>query len=327
MRHRLLGNGLEVSSIGLGCMGMSEFYGAVDPAEALATIRAALDAGVTLLDTADVYGPFTNERLVGQAVAGRRDEVVITTKSGIVRGWGGGAVGELDGRPEYVQRALRESLVRLGVDSVDLYYLHRVDPRVPVEDTVGALADLVAAGLVRHIGLSEVGVDTLRRAQAVHPVTALQSEYSLTSRDPERGGVLAACRELGVGFVACSPLGRGLLTGAVRDPDLLDPDDLRRSHPRFLGTNLAHNLGLVADLREIAQDKGVTSGQLAIAWLLAQGEDVVPIPGTGRRDHLAENLHAAQLVLAPDELRRLDRAFPPGAAVGDRYADLSRLTS
>ncbi len=326
MRRRLLGNGLEVSSIGLGCMGLSEFYGPVDGAEALATIGAALDAGVTLLDTADVYGPLTNERLVGRAVAGRRDEVVITTKFGIVREPGDGAICGIDGRPEYVRRALHESLARLGVDTVDLYYLHRLDPRVPIEDTVGALAELVLAGDVRHIGLSEVGADTLRRAQAVHPVTALQSEYSLTTRDPERSGVLAVCRELGVGFVAYSPLGRGLLTGAVRDPDRLGPDDFRRSHPRFAGTNLAHNLGLVADLREIAQDKGVTGGQLAIAWLLAQGEDVVPIPGTGRRDHLAENLHAAQLVLAPDELRRLDRAFPPGAAVGDRYADMSRLT-
>jgi aryl-alcohol dehydrogenase-like predicted oxidoreductase len=320
----MLGNGLEVSAIGLGCMGMTEFYGAGDPDEAIATIHAAMDAGVTLIDTADVYGPFTNERLVGRAIAGHRDDVVLATKFGIVRDRESGAVRGVDGRPEYVRWALHESLVRLGVDDLDLYYLHRIDPRVPVEDTVGAMAELVAAGLVRHIGLSEVSGQILRRAQSVHPVTALQSEYSLISRDPERTGVLATCRELGVGFVAYSPLGRGLLTGAVRDPDAFAPDDFRRSIPRFAGVNLPHNLGLVEDLREIAQDKGVTSGQLALAWVLAQGEDVVPIPGTKRRGYLAENLHAAQLVLSPEELRRLDRALPPGAAAGDRYAQTSR---
>jgi aryl-alcohol dehydrogenase-like predicted oxidoreductase len=325
MKTRALGNGLVVSAEGLGCMGMSEFYGTPDEAEALATIRAALDAGVTLLDTADAYGPYTNETLVGRAIAGRRDEVVLATKFGIVRDPSPRRARGVDGRPERVAECARASLSRLGTDHIDLFYLHRVDPAVPIEDTVGAMADLVVAGLVRHIGLSEVSPATLRRAQSVHPVTALQTEYSLWTRDPETDGVLATCRELGVGFVAYSPLGRGFLTGAIRDRRDLSPADFRLDSPRFAAGNLGRNLELLDAVRDIAAEKGVTPSQLALAWVLAQGEDVVPIPGTKRRAYLIENLIAADLVLTPDEVRRLDAALPVGAAAGARYPDMSTV--
>ncbi|HMA48043.1 MAG TPA: aldo/keto reductase, partial [Frankiaceae bacterium] len=304
------------------CMGMSEFYGTTDEAEAVATIHAALDAGVTLLDTADMYGPYTNEELVGRAVAGRRDEVVLATKFGIVRDPGDPRARGVNGRPEYVRSAIDGSLRRLGVDHVDLYYQHRVDPATPIEETVGAMAELVTAGKVRHLGLSEAAPDTLRHAYAVHPVTALQSEYSLWSRDPERNGVLATCRELGVGFVAYSPIGRGFLSGAIRSVDDLAPDDFRRHSPRFQGENFRRNLDLVDEVRAIAAAKGVTAGQLALAWVLAQGDDVVPIPGTKRRSYLAENVAAVDVTLDEEDLRRLDAILPVGAAAGERYPDM-----
>jgi aryl-alcohol dehydrogenase-like predicted oxidoreductase len=328
METRTIGD-LTVSAQGLGCMGMSEFYGTGDQAEAEATIQRALDLGVTFLDTADMYGPFTNERLVGRAIAGRRDEVVLATKFGNERGEDGSFRG-INGRPDYVRRACDASLQRLGVEVVDLYYQHRVDTAVPVEDTWGALRELVEAGKVRHVGISEAAPETIRRAHAVQPVTAVQTEYSLWTRDPEDDGVLATCAELGIGFVAYSPIGRGFLSGQIRSLDDLAPDDFRRHNPRFQGEAFAQNLALVDRVREIADEKGVTASQLALAWVTAQSgrggnPTVVPIPGTKRVAYLEENAAAADLALSEDELRRIDEAAPAGAAVGNRYPDMSSV--
>ena len=317
MRTRTLG-GLTVPAQGLGCMGMSEFYGTGDQQEAERTIHRALDLGITFLDTADMYGPFTNELLVGKAIAGRRDEVQLATKFGNERREDGSRVG-INGSPDYVRRAIDASLQRLGVDHVDLYYQHRVDRSVPVEETWGALAEVVRAGKVRHVGISEAAPETIRRAHAVHPVTALQTEWSLWTRDVEDNGVLATVRELGIGFVAYSPIGRGFLSGEIRSLDDLAPDDFRRNNPRFQGENFAKNLELVDKVREIATEKGVTATQLALAWVLAKGEDVVPIPGTKRTEYLEENAAAADVALTQEQLDRLDAALPPGAVVGDRY--------
>jgi aryl-alcohol dehydrogenase-like predicted oxidoreductase len=318
LAKRTLGRGgPAVSLLGLGCMGMSEFYGALDEAESVATIHAALDAGVTLLDTADVYGPHTNEELVGRALRGRRQQVVLATKFGIVRGSDPVKRGA-NGRPEYVKASCDASLTRLGVETIDLYYQHRVDPDTPIEETVGAMAELVRAGKVRFLGLSEARPATLRRAAAVHPITALQSEYSLWSRDPE-DGTLAACRELGIGFVAYSPLGRGFLTGAIRRFEDLAADDWRRMSPRFQGGNFAKNLELVERIRALARQKGCTPSQLALSWVMAQGEDVVPIFGTKRRAYLAENLAAVDVKLTAEDCRQIDEAAPRGAAAGERY--------
>lgn len=327
MEQRALGSqGMVVSAEGLGCMGMSDIYGGRDERSAVETIRRALDLGVTFLDTADMYGPHTNERLIGRAIAGRRDEVQLATKFGVLRDPDDPNARIFRADPEYVRAACDASLQRLGVDHIDLYYLHRVDPRTPIEETVGAMAELVAAGKVRWIGLSEVSPATLRRAHAVHPLTALQTEYSLWSRDPERE-LLPTLRELGIGFVAYAPLGRGFLTGTITSQQDLPPDDLRRSafFPRFQGEALRRNLQLVERVRELAREKGVTPGQLALAWVLAQGDDIVPIPGTRRVRHLEENAAAAELRLTADDLARLDAAVPPGAAVGDRYADMSSV--
>jgi aryl-alcohol dehydrogenase-like predicted oxidoreductase len=328
MENRTLGQ-LTVSAQGLGCMGMSEFYGTGDQAEAERTIQRALDLGVTFLDTADMYGPFTNERLVGKAIAGRRDEVVLATKFGNERGEDGSFLG-INGRPDYVRRACDASLQRLGVDVIDLYYQHRVDTAVPVEDTWGALGELVGAGKVRHVGISEAAPETIRRAHAVQPVTAVQTEYSLWTRDPEDDGVLATCAELGIGFVAYSPIGRGFLSGRIRSIDDLAPDDFRRNNPRFQGENFARNLELVDRVREIADEKGVTATQLALAWVMAQSDrgghpSIVPIPGTKRVAYLEENAAAADVRLTDDDLRRLDEAAPVGATAGDRYPDMSTV--
>ena len=325
MERRRLGNqGLEVSAEGLGCMGMSEFYGPTDETEAIATIHRALDLGVDFLDTADIYGPFTNERLVGRALAGRRHEVVLATKFGNERREDGSWVG-VNGRPEYVLSACEASLARLGVDHIDLYYQHRVDKMVPIEETVGAMATLVGEGKVRYLGLSEASPATIRRAHAVHPITALQTEYSLWSRDPEQA-VLPAVRELGIGFVAYSPLGRGFLAGRFRSPDdLRDEGDFRRHHPRFQDDNLTRNLELLGRLEEIARGKGVTPAQLALAWVLHRGVDVVPIPGTKKRRYVEENVAAAAIELSDDELARLDEALPLGATAGQRYADMKTI--
>jgi aryl-alcohol dehydrogenase-like predicted oxidoreductase len=323
MDQRTIGQ-LTVSAEGLGCMGMSEFYGPGDEAESRATIHRALELGVTFLDTADMYGPFTNEELVGQAIAGHRDEVVLATKFGNERRADGSRVG-VNGRPEYVRSACDASLRRLGVEVIDLYYQHRVDPDTPVEDTWGAMAELVAAGKVQHLGISEASPETIRRAHGVHPVTALQTEYSLWTRDPEVDGVLETTRELGIGFVAYSPLGRGFLTGAIRDPDQLDQRDFRRAGPRFTGDNLEHNLALVDRVVEIARSKGVTPAQLALAWVLHRGPDIVPIPGTKRRRYLEENVAAAAIELSSEDLAALDAAAPVGAAAGDRYPDMSSV--
>ncbi len=320
MEQRTLGShGLRVSALGLGCMGMSQSYGPADEQESVATIHRALDLGVTFLDTADMYGPFTNERLVGRAIAGQRDEVVVATKFGNERREDGSWVG-VNGRPDYVRRACDASLQRLGVDHIDLYYQHRVDRSVPVEETWGAMGELVEAGKVLHLGISEAAPATIRRANAVHPVTALQSEYSLFTRDPEEE-VLATVRELGIGFVAYSPLGRGFLSGRLSgsSPEEFADDDFRRDHPRFEGENLASNLALVERVRRVADEKGVTPAQLAIAWLLAQGDDVVPIPGTKRRRYLEENVGALELRLGPDDLAAIDEVVPRDAVVGARY--------
>jgi aryl-alcohol dehydrogenase-like predicted oxidoreductase len=320
MEQRTLGGqGLRVSALGLGCMGMSQSYGPADDRESVAAIHRALDLGVTFLDTADMYGPFTNERLVGRAIAGRRDEVVLATKFGNQRRPDGSWVG-INGRPEYVHSACDASLERLGVDHVDLYYQHRVDPSVPVEETWGAMKELVEAGKVRHLGISEAAPATIRKANAVHPVAALQSEYSLFSRDPERE-LLATVRELGIGFVAYSPLGRGFLSGRLTSssPEEFADDDFRRGHPRFEGENFARNLALVERVRQLAAEKGATPAQLAIAWVLAQGDDVVPIPGTKRRRYLEENLAALQLRLTREDLTAIDEAAPRGAVAGERY--------
>jgi aryl-alcohol dehydrogenase-like predicted oxidoreductase len=323
MQTRTLGQGLEVSAMGLGCMGMSEFYGRADEDEAIRTIHRALELGITFLDTADMYGPFTNEKLVGRAIADRRDQVVLATKFGNVRGENGERLG-IDGSPEYVRRACDASLQRLGTDHIDLYYQHRVDQSVPIEETVGAMAELVQQGKVRHLGLSEAAPATIRRAHAVHPITALQTEYSLWTRDPE-DEILPTVRELGIGFVPYSPLGRGFLTGRFQRTDDLAEDDFRRGHPRFQGANLERNVELVERVCAIAAGKGVTAGQLALAWVLAQGEDVAPIPGTKRVRYLEENAGALDVELGEDDLRALDEAAPRGAAAGDRYADMSSI--
>ena len=320
MRTRTLGTeGLTVSAMGLGCMGMSDFYAGRDEAEAIATIHTALDEGVTFLDTADMYGPFTNERLVGAAIGGRRDEVVLATKFGNVRDESGAFLG-ISGRPDYVRSCCDASLERLGVDVIDLYYQHRVDPTVPIEETVGAMAELVAEGKVRFLGMSEASIATLERAVAVHPISALQTEYSLFSRDPE-AGLLAACRRLGVGFVPYSPLGRGLLTGVIDSLDALDPTDWRRGMPRFSEENIDANVALVRSVIEVSGRRGATPGQVALAWVLAQGDDVVPIPGTKRRTYLLENIAAADLVLSDEDLVLLDQALPVGVAHGERYPE------
>jgi aryl-alcohol dehydrogenase-like predicted oxidoreductase len=317
VKQRTLGQGLVVSAMGLGCMGMSDFYGGRDEAESMATIHRALDLGVTFLDTADMYGAGRNEELVGRAIAGRRDGLVIATKFGNVRNPDGTFKG-VNGRPDYVRACCDASLARLRVDVIDLYYQHRVDPDTPIEDTVGAMADLKREGKIRHLGLSEAAPATIRRAHAVHPITALQTEYSLWTRDVERE-LLPTVRELRIGFVAYSPLGRGFLTGAIADIGTLDADDYRRHSPRFEGDNFTKNLALVDAIRAIADAKGCTPAQLAIAWVMAQGDDIVPIPGTKRRRYLEDNLGAAGIALSRDDLARIDRALPPGAASGERY--------
>jgi aryl-alcohol dehydrogenase-like predicted oxidoreductase len=318
MKHIKLGHSnLEISVIGLGCMGMSEFYGSAQEGESIATLHRALELGVNFLDTADVYGPYTNEILVGKAIADRRDKVVVATKFGVVRNEQGEFLG-INGQPEYVHSACDASLQRLGLEYIDLYYQHRVDSDVPIEETVGAMAELVQAGKVRYLGLSEAEPAILRRAQTVHPISALQTEYSLWSREPE-GKILATTRELGISFVAYSPLGRGFLTGQIKRYEDLAEDDWRRNNPRFQGENLAKNLVLAERISEIAQDKQVTPAQLALAWVLAQGEDIVTIPGTKRRSYLEQNLGALEVTLTAEDLARIDDAFPLGAAQGARY--------
>jgi aryl-alcohol dehydrogenase-like predicted oxidoreductase len=321
MEMRTLGrNGPQVSALGLGCMGMSDFYGAHDDAESIATIHHALDRGLTLLDTADVYGPHTNEQLVGRAIKGRREQAFIATKFGIVRDPANPQARGVNGRPEYVRASCEGSLKRLGIETIDLYYQHRVDPNVPIEETVGAMAELVRQGKVRYLGLSEASGQTLTRACAVHPIAALQSEFSLWTRDPEENGMLEACRKLGVSLVAYSPLGRGFLTGAIRSPEDFEADDYRRNSPRFQGGNFARNLALVDEVKKIAADKGCSPAQLALAWVLAQGEEVLAIPGTRRRSRLDENLGALDVHLSTTERAAIDAVFPPNAAAGERYA-------
>jgi len=324
MKKRTLGNqGLTVSSLGLGCMGMSEFYGAANEAEGIATIQRALDLGIDYLDTADMYGPFTNELLVGKAIRGRRDQVVVATKFGNMRGEDGAFLG-ISGHPDYVRKACDASLQRLGVDVIDLYYQHRVDTKTPIEDTVGAMAELVRAGKVRYLGLSEAAPATIRRAQAVHPISALQTEYSLWSREPE-DEILPTTRELGIGFVAYSPLGRGFLTGRFRSIDDLEPNDFRRRAPRFQGENFQRNLDLVARIEDIARERGVTPSQLALAWVLHRGDDIMPIPGTKHVRYLEENVKAVEIELSLEDLQRIDEVAPKGVAAGERYPDMSTV--
>ncbi len=321
MRSRQLGrSGLTVSALGLGCMGMSEFYGPRDDQESIATIHRALDLGMTFLDTSDIYGPHKNEELVGQAIRGRREQVVLATKFGIVRDPANPSVRGVNGKAEYVRQSCEASLRRLGIETIDLYYQHRVDPATPIEETVGAMAELVKQGKVRHLGLSEAGARTLRRAAEVHPIAALQSEYSLWTRDPEEE-ILATCRELGIGFVAYSPLGRGFLTGQFKRFEDLPADDYRRVSPRFQGDNFEKNLDLVRQVEEMAKAKGCTPSELALAWVLAQGDDIVPIPGTKRRRYLEENVGAIDIQLTAEDLRRMDESFPQGVAAGSRYPE------
>jgi aryl-alcohol dehydrogenase-like predicted oxidoreductase len=320
MEQRSLGKqGLKVSAQGLGCMGMSEFYGAGDEKESISVIHRALELGVNFLDTADMYGPFTNEKLVGKAIADRRDKVVLATKFGNVRGEDGSFLG-ISGKPDYVRKACEASLKRLGVDHIDLYYQHRVDTTVPIEDTVGAMAELVKQGKVRYLGLSEAAPDTIRRAHEVHPISALQTEYSLWSRDPE-DDVLPTVRELGIGFVAYSPLGRGFLTGRYRRFEDFEPNDYRRNNPRFQGENFTKNLQLVEKINELAARKKVKASQLALAWVMARGQDIVPIPGTKHQKYLEENIVAASVRLSPDDLREIDAIAPKGVAAGTRYPE------
>jgi len=324
MKTRKLGSqDLTVSELGLGCMGMSEFYGAVDETESIATIHRALDLGVTLLDTADMYGKGANEQLIGKAIKDRRDRVVLATKFGIVRSDDSGFRG-INGSPEYVRSACDASLQRLGVDYIDLYYQHRVDPNVAIEETIGAMAELVQLGKVRYLGMSEAAAATIRRAHAVHPITALQSEYSLWQREPE-DEILPTIRSLGIGFVPYSPLGRGFLSGQITSPDDFAADDFRKNLPRFQGENFYKNLQVVERVKEIAKEKNATPGQLALAWLLAQGEDIVPIPGTKRVSYLEENVAAVDITLTPAELARIDEVSPKNIAAGDRYADMSAV--
>ena len=325
MDTRTLGTqGLEVSELGLGCMGMSEFYGTGDEDESIATIHRAIEIGITFLDTADMYGPFTNEKLIGRAIQGRRDEVVLATKFGNERKEDGTRLG-VNGKPEYVRKACDASLSRLGVDHIDLYYQHRVDPDTPIEETWGTMAELVEAGKVRYLGISEAAADTIRRAHAVHPISALQTEYSLWSRDVE-DEILPTVRELEIGFVAYSPLGRGFLTGQILRFENLPEDDFRRVSPRFQGENFEKNLGLVEKVKEIANEKDVTPGQLALAWLRHQGEDIVPIPGTKRRKYLEENAAAVEVTLTEEDLRRIDEVAPKGVAAGERYNEAGMRT-
>jgi len=322
VQQRQLGN-LTVSQQGLGCMGMSEFYGASNESEAIATIHRALDLGVNFLDTADMYGPFTNEKLVGRAVRDRRDGVVVATKFGNMRGEDGSFLG-ISGAPEYVRKACDASLQRLGIDVIDLYYQHRVDNKTPIEETVGAMAELVQAGKVRYLGLSEAAPATIRRAHATHPITALQTEYSLWSRDPE-DEILPTVRELGIGFVAYSPLGRGFLTGRFKSAEDFDPNDYRQKSPRFAGENFRKNLDVLERIEELAREKGVTPSQLALAWVLHRGGDIVPIPGTKHVKYLEENVRASELELSEEELRRIDEVAPKGIVAGDRYPDMSTV--
>jgi len=323
MKSRTLGQGLVVSELGLGCMGMSEFYGPGDEQESIATIHLALELGVTFLDTADMYGPFTNEKLVGKAIAGQRGRVVLATKFGNERRPDGTRLG-INGTPEYVRKACDASLERLGVDYIDLYYQHRVDQKTPIEDTVGAMAELVQAGKVRHLGLSEASPATIRRAHAVHPITALQSEYSLWSRDPE-GEIFDTLHALGIGFVPYSPLGRGFLTGQFASPEDIPEGDFRRHNPRFQGANFTKNLKLVDEVKAIAAEKGATPGQLALAWVLSRGADIVPIPGTKRTKYLRENVGSVDITLTDDDKRRLEEIAPKGIAAGERYPDMSSI--